>query len=501
MGGRRLAAAIAAVLALGTGAAEPDADVGAAPRPLTAEVGVEWAVGTRDGESQKLELRVEPTLKLDLPGNFQLGAIGRLRGDAFDRLEPGAPRELDVAPYTRPLDFGDRVAIELRELYVQGKIGPAWLRAGKQQVVWGQADGLKVLDVVDPQDFREFILPSFEDSRIPLWTLNGEIPIGPAQLQLLWIPDPSAHHLPPQDGTFAFSTPRLVGAAAAARRRRGPARPRSAERRAAQLRRRRALDHVLARLRPQRECALALGGHPDCIPQHRRERRRAARACRTGLPAHGGARRQREQCVRQSDGARRGGLHHAATSCPSTIRAIATASPRPASSAPSLGFDWYGIPETLLSAQVFQTILTDHPAGLLRDRIDTNRDAARAPAVPQRDADDRNDLDPQPEPGRRPARPKVSYELRDDLQVWLGVDLFYGTRDGVFGEFGRDDRVVLGFEWGSSRCVGGARRAESDAHTQRSRAQTRAQRAARAPRRRRCPRWRPARADRRRGPS
>jgi hypothetical protein len=45
-------------------------------------------------------------------------------------------------------------------------------------------------------------------------------------------------------------------------------------------------------------------------------------------------------------------------------------------------------------------------------------------------------------------RPKASYELRDDLQVWLGVDLFYGTREGVFGEFGRDDRVVLGFEWG-----------------------------------------------------
>ena len=142
MGGRRLAAAIAAVLALGTGAAEPDADVGAAPRALTAEAGVEWAIGTRDGESQKLELRFEPTLKLDLPAHFQLGAIGRLRGDAFDRLEPGATRELDVAPYTRPVDFGDRVAIELRELYVQGKIGPAWLRVGRPPVRGSEADGL-----------------------------------------------------------------------------------------------------------------------------------------------------------------------------------------------------------------------------------------------------------------------------------------------------------------------------------------------------------------------
>jgi hypothetical protein len=37
-----------------------------------------------------------------------------------------------------------------------------------------------------------------------------------------------------------------------------------------------------------------------------------------------------------------------------------------------LGLDWYGFPETLLSAQVFQTALADHPNGLLRDRVDTN---------------------------------------------------------------------------------------------------------------------------------
>ncbi len=135
---------------------------------------------------------IEPELKLDLPAGFQLGAIGRFRADAFDRLEPGLPRELDVAPVSRPAELGNHAEVELREFFVQGKIGPAWLRAGKQQVVWGQADGLKVLDVVDPQDFREFILPTFEDSRIPLWTLNTEIPIGATQLQLLWIPDPSA---------------------------------------------------------------------------------------------------------------------------------------------------------------------------------------------------------------------------------------------------------------------------------------------------------------------
>lgn len=45
-------------------------------------------------------------------------------------------------------------------------------------------------------------------------------------------------------------------------------------------------------------------------------------------------------------------------------------------------------------------------------------------------------------------RPKVSYLVRDNLEVWLGVDWFYGTRNGLFGEFDHNDRIVLGAEWG-----------------------------------------------------
>lgn len=447
MEGGRLAAAIAAVLALGTGASEPGAGDGAAARPLTAEVGVEWAIGTHDGASQKLELRVEPTLKLDLPGNFQLGAIGRLRGDAFDRLEPGATRELDVAPYTRPVDFGDRVAIELRELYVQGKIGPAWLRAGKQQVVWGQADGLKVLDVVDPQDFREFILPNFEDSRIPLWTLNGEIPIGPAQLQLLWIPDPSAHHLPPQDGTFAFTTPRFFGVPpppGVAVDLRNPDLPDIALRNSDAGARLTAFWHGFDL------SANALWHYEDIPVPFRSIDLSGAVPSVVVEPGY-----RRTAVLGGSASNAFGNLTVRAEAAYTTRRFLPVDDPNDRDGVAQtgefgsvLGFDWYGIPETLLSAQVFQTILTDHPSGLLRDRIDTTvtllarrqfrNETLAIETIWLHNLNQSDGL----------LRPKVSYELRDDLQVWFGVDLFYGTRDGVFGEFGRDDRVVLGFEWG-----------------------------------------------------
>jgi len=66
----------------------------------------------------------------------------------------------------------------LRELYVDTEVGnednPISIRAGKQQVVWGTADGMKLLDVINPTDYREMAQNTMEDSRIPVWMVNAE---------------------------------------------------------------------------------------------------------------------------------------------------------------------------------------------------------------------------------------------------------------------------------------------------------------------------------------
>ncbi len=38
-------------------------------------------------------------------------------------------------------------------------------------------------------------------------------------------------------------------------------------------------------------------------------------------------------------------------------------------------------------------------------------------------------------------RPEARYELRDGVELELGLDLFYGPRRGVFGEFRDRSRV------------------------------------------------------------
>jgi len=62
----------------------------------------------------------------------------------------------------------------LREAYVDGMVNDWSIRAGKQQVVWGTADGMKLLDMINPTDYSEMAQNQMEDSRIPVFMINAE---------------------------------------------------------------------------------------------------------------------------------------------------------------------------------------------------------------------------------------------------------------------------------------------------------------------------------------
>ncbi len=66
----------------------------------------------------------------------------------------------------------------LRELYVDTTLWDWDLRLGKQQVVWGTADGIKLLDIINPTDFRELNQNTMAESRIPIWMINAETNVG-----------------------------------------------------------------------------------------------------------------------------------------------------------------------------------------------------------------------------------------------------------------------------------------------------------------------------------
>lgn len=78
----------------------------------------------------------------------------------------------------------------LREIFVDFDYSPLFVRLGRQQVVWGTADGVRVLDCINPGDSRYAYLDDASEYRIPLWMARIEYsPIEDGNLQLLLIPD------------------------------------------------------------------------------------------------------------------------------------------------------------------------------------------------------------------------------------------------------------------------------------------------------------------------
>ncbi len=93
----------------------------------------------------------------------------------------------------------------LRDCYLDYISDQLDIRIGKQQVVWGQADGLPFLDRVMPFDLSYYWLYDFADIRIPLWMVKVEYsPQINSTLQFLLIPDFEASRSAPANAPFAF---------------------------------------------------------------------------------------------------------------------------------------------------------------------------------------------------------------------------------------------------------------------------------------------------------
>ena len=155
-----------------------------------------------NSDIQKLEFLVTPEVEIPFNKKIRLVAIGRLYVDAPDKLEPEEPEQTAVSPFSKRLTIDKYAELELREFYLDWKIGKHYVTIGKQQIVWGEADGLKILDVVNPMNMREFLLDDFDNSRIPLWSVKADLKFGKLKVQPLWIPDLSYNDVPSQDAVF-----------------------------------------------------------------------------------------------------------------------------------------------------------------------------------------------------------------------------------------------------------------------------------------------------------
>ncbi|MEQ8514063.1 MAG: AMIN domain-containing protein, partial [Chromatocurvus sp.] len=408
----------------------------------------EWAWATDRGESQKFDALIEPRVDVSFGNGISMTAIGRLRYDTVGDLGPGDRKPWNYSDISAPWYNSDEARLSLRELYMDIRAGFSDWRLGKQQVVWGQADGIKVLDVVNPQSFREFILDDFEDSRIPLWMANVTTRVGNANLQLLWIPDTTYHELADFDAPFAPRSPRLLpplSIAAIAE----PDKPDdffSDGDFGAALSGfsggwdwsinylYRYLDQPALPVVPLSPGMLSPGMPPGAVllaPEYKRSHLLGG-SFSTAL----GSMTLRGELAWNSD----------------TYQPLATLENRAVGETPEvsgvIGLDWTPSMETLVSAQFFNTWLPDHDNRMQRDANEQlvtllyQQDFANATwrfrGIGLHSINDGDSL----------LQLKLSYWFSSSLQLWIGADLFDGKQRGLFGQYDEEDRVLMGLELG-----------------------------------------------------
>ena len=76
----------------------------------------------------------------------------------------------------------------LRQLYMDLSFDAFDFRMGKQQVIWGKADGVFITDVVSPKDLSEFLLPDFAEIRQGVTALTSNAFIGNHTFSLVLVP-------------------------------------------------------------------------------------------------------------------------------------------------------------------------------------------------------------------------------------------------------------------------------------------------------------------------
>ncbi|THI84907.1 MAG: hypothetical protein CAF41_011680 [Nitrospira sp. CG24A] len=435
-----------AASALAAGASEDTKSATPNNLRVSAILESEGAYGITRDRASKLEFIIDPQLEYRFSEDTRFTAIARLYAEGFDHLEPGRPEQREIAPNSRRVLLGDRTDMELRELYLSTQLGKAHLTLGKQQVVWGKADGLKLLDVVNPQNFREFILDNFDDSRIPLWTVNAEISLGKSNLQFLWIPDRTYHLLPESGATFAFTSPLVVPQAPP-----GVAVDFRSIERPKNILTDSDVGMRLSTFWHGWDLTLNYLYHYADFPVFFQ----SLSITPSGAVVTVSPRYERNHLFGGSFSNAFGDLTVRGEVVYNTDRFLLTRNradsggvTKSGEMAYVLGLDWSGLQDTLVSGQLFQSWLLNSTNDIVRDTLDTTtsllfrrhflNETLEAEVLWLRNINEGDGL----------VRPKVSYELRDNMKVWLGFDVFHGNRNGLFGQFAQNDRLVTGIEIG-----------------------------------------------------
>jgi len=96
--------------------------------------------------------------------------------------------------------------LELREAYLRGTVQSSLdIKLGRQIVVWGKSDSIRVVDVLNPLDFREPGMVDIEDLRLPVSMLKTDYYFKQWNLSTIIIPEIRFNKMPAYGSDFYVS--------------------------------------------------------------------------------------------------------------------------------------------------------------------------------------------------------------------------------------------------------------------------------------------------------
>lgn len=142
----------------------------------------------RDGATDhrglsKLRPELDAELDLSWGSNWKARVAGHAFYDLVYDLKPGAH-------YTGDQRDAYQKELELGEAWLQGElVEDLDIKIGRQIVVWGKSDNIRVTDVLNPLDNREPGLTDIEDLRLPVFMAKADYYFGPWCVSTIAIPE------------------------------------------------------------------------------------------------------------------------------------------------------------------------------------------------------------------------------------------------------------------------------------------------------------------------
>lgn len=401
-----------------------------------------------------LSFSLQTEWEKDFKSGARLTSVVKVENSFQKGINAQSEQRSSYQKFSKPILFGRFGSVELRELYLEYDVDDVYFKLGKQQVVWGKADGLKILDVINPQSYRKFILAPFEESRIPLWIAKIEKPLSDnVDLQVLWIPDNTSHVLPINSGDFAFTSRRFVPDLSTL--------PVGANISINALQVSDSLSNSdfgfrLSSFVNGWDLTLNyLYHHDDFVTlffesQNIDEQVQISinpELTRSHLLGGSFSHSLGDYTFRGELGYETDKFFLSATTFEQTHKSVINGNVKSNVFSYVLGVDWYGLEDSLISFQLFQSHILTSGLELFRPNIDTTmtlltqtnmyNEVLKLELLVLHNLDDKDNL----------IRTKAIYDWSDNLKLSLSMDVFGGNEQGLFGQFKTKDRLEFLFEY------------------------------------------------------